>query len=384
SNRREMMRLTCASALALALALVGCGGAASGPVSSAPRASAVASAPASAAGSGNPAAGAEASAKPAGSGGAAAKPSAIEVLNPKPAAGGTKITICTPARSNSSLPAFAAVDSGLLAQAGLDATMPYFAGGAVDVALAAGQCDFTYSAGGVGPLLQGVDVVILAVSSTKSPLEIWGKPPLKTIADLKGQSVGTTGAGSLSWRLGRYFLRTNGLDPDKDVSVLNTGDTAATLAATLSGRVPASVLSFPYTAQGEKQGLVPIYKPPADFQFVAQGVVTTKHYLTAHRDIAKAVVKASTDAMTRLKSDEPFYAAELKKYAMLDVDDATMQQYWQYDKENNYTIPPRGSHKGAVTALSLYADDAKVKSEDLDGMADRWLDTSILDELFPG
>ncbi len=349
----------------LMMLLAACGGAPSSP-------SAAPSAPASV----------SASAKPAASSSAAGKPVASEVLNPKPAAGGTKITICIPARSNSSLPAFAAVDSGLLSQANIDATMPYFAGGAVDVALAAGQCDFVFGAGGVGPLLQGVDVVIVAVTQTKSPLEMWGKPPVKTIADLKGQSIGTTGAGSLSWRLGRYYLRSNGLDPDKDVSVLNTGDNVATLAATVSGRVQGAVLAFPYTAQGEKQGLVPIYKPPADFQFVAQGVVTTKRYETAHREIVKSVVRGVTRTMARLKSDEPFYAQELKRYTGLDVDEATFQQYWQVDSQT-YTIPPRGSHKGAVTALSLYADDANIKSESLDVIADRWIDTSIVDELFP-
>jgi NitT/TauT family transport system substrate-binding protein len=353
----------------LAVTLAACGTATQAP-SSSPQASAPGQ-PASAA----------VSARPAGSA-ASAKPQPSEVLNPKPVAGGTKITICIPARSNSSLPLFAAVDSGLLAQAGLEAAMPYFAGGAVDVALAAGQCDFVFGAGGVGPLLQGVDVIIVAVTQTRSPLEMWGKPPLASVLQLRGKQVGTTGAGSLSWRLGRYYLRVNGLEPDRDVSVLNTGDNVSTLAAAVSGRVDAAVLAFPYTAQAQKQGLVPLYKPPADFEFVAQGVVTTKRYLAAHRDTVKAVVTAVADSMGRLKSDQAFYAAELKKYTGLDVDEATLKDYWQVDS-TTYTLPPRGTHKGAVTALSLYADDANIKGQSLDAIADRWLDTSILDELFP-
>jgi ABC-type nitrate/sulfonate/bicarbonate transport system substrate-binding protein len=378
-------------ASALSILLAACGGAAApaspSAAASAPPASTAAKPSAAASAAGKPAA--SASAKPAASGAASAKPGASgsapvakEVLNPKPAAGGAKITICIPARSNSSLPAFAAVDSGLLANAGIDASMPYFAGGAVDVALAAGQCDFVFGAGGVGPLLQGVDVVVVAVTQTKSPLSIWGKPSIKSIAELKGHSVGTTGAGSLSWRLGRYFVRSSGMDPDKDVTFQNTGDNVTTLAATVSGRVDAAVLSFPYTAQAQKQGLAAIYEPPADFQFVAQGVTTTKRYLTAHHDIVKAVVKGVTDAMTRLKSDEAFYGQELKKYTGLDVDQATLTDYWKTDSQT-YTIPPVGSHKGAVTALSLYSDDANMKDKNLDDIANRWLDTSILDELFP-
>ena len=380
-------------ASALSILLAACGGAAapaspSAAASTPPPASAAAAKPSAAASAAaKPAA--SASAKPAASGGASAKPGASgsapvakEVLNPKPAAGGTKITICIPARSNSSLPAFAAVDSGLLASANIDASMPYFAGGAVDVALAAGQCDFVFGAGGVGPLLQGVDVIVVAVTQTKSPLSIWGKSSIKDIAGLKGHSVGTTGAGSLSWRLGRYFVRSAGIDPDKDVTFQNTGDNVTTLAATVSGRVDAAVLSFPYTAEAQKQGLAAIYEPPADFQFVAQGVATTKRYLTAHHDIVKAVVKGVADAMTRLKTDEAFYGQELKKYTGLDVDQATLNDYWKTDSAT-YTIPPVGTHKGAVTALSLYSDDANMKDKNLDDIANRWLDTSILNELFP-
>jgi ABC-type nitrate/sulfonate/bicarbonate transport system substrate-binding protein len=372
----------CFAAVA-ALLLASCGGTAS---PSAPAASAPASVKPAASASAKPAASAAASAKPAASGSAAAKasaqPVASEIVNPRPGAGGTKITMCIPARSNNSLPGFAAIDTGLLAQAGIEATMPYFAGGAVDQALAAGQCDFVYGAGGVGALLGGVDVAVIAVTLNKSQLEVWGRPPLKTIADLKGHTVGTTGAGSLSWRLGRYYLRSNGIDPENDAKVLPTGDNAATLAGLLAGRVDSAVLAFPLTAEAKNKGMNLVYKAPDDFEFVAQGVVTTRRYLNSHRDIAKMLVKSVTDSMMRLKTDSSFYATELKKYAGLDVDDATLKEYWTTDAQA-YALPPRGTHKGAVTALSLYADDAAIKGQNLDALADRWIDTSIVDELFP-
>jgi ABC-type nitrate/sulfonate/bicarbonate transport system substrate-binding protein len=379
--------------VALSLLLAACGGAAGAP-SAAPASSSAASAEpassvpasakpaASAAAGAKPAAsGAGANTKPAASGSAAAKPVASEIVISKPAAGGTKITMCIPSRSNPTLPAFAAVDGGLVSQAGIEASMPYFAGGAVDQALAAGQCDFVYGAGGVGPLLQGVDVTMVAVTLNKSQFEVWGKPPLKTLADLKGHTVGTTGAGSLSWRVGRFYLRSNGIDPDKDASVLATGDNTSTLAAAVSGRVDSAVLTFPLTGEAQRQGLNLLYKAPDDFEFISQGVATTKRYETAHRDVVKAVVKAVADSMAHLKSDSAFYTAELKKYTNLNLDDATFQQYWKTDGAS-YAIPPRGSHKGAVAALSLYADDANIKAN-VDSIADRWIDTSIVDELFP-
>ncbi len=350
--------------VALALLLSACGGS----QVAAPSSAAPASAPAAA------------SAKPAATGKPA--PQASEVLAPRAAAGGTKITMCIPSRSNPTLPAFAAVDSGLLIQAGIDATLPYFAGGAVDVAMTAGQCDFVYGAGAVGPVLQGVDIALVAVTLNRSQFEVWGRPPMKSLTDLKGgHTIGTTGAGSLSWRVGRFYLRNNNIDPDKDVSVLNTGDNTATLAGLVAGKIDAGVLTFPFTGEAQRNGMTLLYKPPEDLEFISQGIATTRRYEAAHRDVVKAVVKAVTDTMSRLKEDSGFYTAELKKYTGLNLDEAAFQQYWKTDGAS-YAIPPRGSHKGAVTALSLYADDANIKSN-LDQIADKWLDTSIVDELYP-
>lgn len=249
--------------------------------------------------------------------------------------------------------------------------------------MAAGQCDFLFGAGGVGPVLQGVDVIMVAVTLNKSQFEVWGRPPLKTLADLKGgRTMGTTGAGSLSWRLGRFYLRQNKLEPEKDVAVLATGDNTATLAALVAGKVDSAVLTFPLTSEAQRNGMTLLYKPPDDLELISQGVATTKRYQAAHRDIVKSVVKAAADSMARLKSDSAFYTAELKKYTGLNLDDATFQKYWKTDSES-YAIPPRGSHKGAVTALSLYADDANIKGQNLDQLADRWIDMSVVDELFP-
>src|SRR5205809_1000578 len=106
-----------------------------------------------------------ASPSPAGTSSSAAPPPAA-VASPAAAEAPASVTACIPSRSDTILPMFAAQDGGYLAEQRLDANIPYFAGGQVDAALAAGQCDFVFGAGGVGPLLQGLDVVVVAVTTT--------------------------------------------------------------------------------------------------------------------------------------------------------------------------------------------------------------------------
>jgi hypothetical protein len=62
------------------------------------------------------------------------------------------------------------------------------------------------------------------------------------------------------------------------------------------------------------------------------------------------------------------------------MDPSTVHEYWQSAGEL-YAVPPRGSHEGAVAALSLYAEEAA--NENLDALATRWLDMSLVDELYP-
>jgi ABC-type nitrate/sulfonate/bicarbonate transport system substrate-binding protein len=321
--------------------------------------------------------------KPAASGSALPKPSEIVSVAPSGAASSgqlTKITICIPSRSTTTLPAYAAQQGGYLAQQHLDATFPYFAGATVDVALAANQCDMEIGSGGLGPLLQGVDIRMVAVTYDRTPFQIWARPSISSMADLKGGTLGNSGPGSLSSRMGQYFLKLNNLQPGKDVALVSTGADTVTLAALTGGRVDAAVLNFPGYLQAQEAGMKLLYKPPDTLHIVTQGIATTATYLNQHRDVMAGVVKAVLDSMTRLKSDPSFYASELKEYTGLNLDENAVQTYWKTDTAD-YNLSLRAAHQDAVTALSLYSEEAG--SKNLDAIAAKWQDSSIVDEVLP-
>jgi ABC-type nitrate/sulfonate/bicarbonate transport system substrate-binding protein len=321
---------------------------------------------------------------PAGSAGGAAgaAPSGAVAAPPAPAptAAPTRVNICLPSHSDTILPASAAQTGGYYERANIEANILYFSGGGVDTAITAGQCDFIYGAGGVGPLLQGVDIVVVAATVNYSPGEIWGRAPIRSLADLKGRAIGTTGPGSLTWRTARYFLQANGLTPDEDVAVLSLGDSASTLGALLSGRVDAALMYSPDTFVARREGLDLVYKPPSTLHMLNTAVVTTKRYLAANRPVVVSMVKAITETIQRLKTDEAFYATAREKFTDSTLDPADLREYWQAAAEV-YAVPPRGTHDGAVTALALYAEQAG--GQDLDAVARSWLDMSIVDELYP-
>jgi ABC-type nitrate/sulfonate/bicarbonate transport system substrate-binding protein len=251
----------------------------------------------------------------------------------------------------------------------------------VDAAFAAGQCDFIAGAGGIGPLLQGLDVTVVAVIQATMPGQIYGRPPLRTMADLKGRTLGSTGPGSLSWRVARYYVQVNGMSPDEDVAVMALGDSASAYGALVAGRVDSGLLFAPHAFMAPKDGLNLIYEAPPSIEFMNTGLVTSKRYLAANRDVVRGMVKGVTDAMTRLKNDEAFYAEKLKTFNNFpDMSPEAIHEHWQ-GTGATYNIPPRGTLAGGVLALSLYAE--RPPDAQMEATAREWLDMSIVDELYP-
>ncbi len=63
--------------------------------------------------------------------------------------------------------------------------------------------------------------------------------PIKSVADLKGKKIGIFSLGTGGMPLLKGYLRSNGLDPDKDVQIIATGAGAPALEALRSDRVQA-------------------------------------------------------------------------------------------------------------------------------------------------
>ena len=112
-------------------------------------------------------------------------------------------------------------------------------------------------AGGAGPIqaaLSGTDTVVLATIAKKFNWWIFSQPNINRMEDLKGKVFGTTRFGTQSDLASRIALRLHGLDPERDVTMVQTGGPAETVTAMMTGKVHAAAISPPATLQaGETQ-----------------------------------------------------------------------------------------------------------------------------------
>ena len=124
--------------------------------------------------------------------------------------------------------------------------------------------------------------------------------PIKTVADLKGKSVGTNVLGS--GILGPMFLhlKKHGLDPEKDVKMVETGFPASE-DAIRSGRVDAGVLNQPFAARAEGKGglrkLFSLADQQANIVHIME--VCRKDFVDKNPELARLYVKDLTAGMSK-------------------------------------------------------------------------------------
>jgi NitT/TauT family transport system substrate-binding protein len=80
------------------------------------------------------------------------------------------------------------------------------------------------------------------------------QPKIKQWKDLKGGTAGVSTYGSLTDQLTRYILRHNGLEPEKDVQIVQAGTTASMLQALKAGRLTLAILSPPFKWMAQEAG----------------------------------------------------------------------------------------------------------------------------------
>src|ERR1044072_5285568 len=150
-----------------------------------------------------------------------------------------------------------AQEAGLYDKYGIHADQVLLPGASRMVqAMLGGDVPFA-SAGGnaaVDANLAGGDFVMVGSLAKVPAFYIMALPEIKSVKDLRGKAVGVARLNSATDFTMRYVLRANGLEPDKDVKIIQTGDVFAGAAAMSSGLIVAAPFSSPANLKAEAVG----------------------------------------------------------------------------------------------------------------------------------
>jgi ABC-type nitrate/sulfonate/bicarbonate transport system substrate-binding protein len=237
-------------------------------------------------------------------------------------------------------------------------------------------------AGGAGPIqtnLSGADTVIVATIVKKFNWWIFSQPNVGRMEDLKGKVFGVTRFGTQSDLASRIALRRHGLEPERDVAMVQTGGPAETVSAMAAGKVHAAAITPPATLQAKKLKLKELSDlTKLDVEYHVNGLVTTRRYIKSNEDTVRRFLRAYIEGAARAQKDKAFALKSMGRYFRTD-DREVLEETYELMIKNGFNFPPYPSGiPGLLRELEKQSPKAKeANPEDFaDGRFVRELDQS--------
>lgn len=165
------------------------------------------------------------------------------------------IRIAYPSTSFTTIPIVAAIKQGHFQQEGIRAELIYMRPNISLTALVNAQVDFVTVHGSVvRAAARGLPVKSLMVIADRPAYFLITKTMLKAVAELKGKTIGIASLGGSVHLMTKELVAQNGLDPDRDVAMIVTGDHNTSILAMQAGNVDAVVVAVPWQTVAVKAG----------------------------------------------------------------------------------------------------------------------------------
>src|SRR5262249_51578145 len=169
------------------------------------------------------------------------------------------------------------------------------------------QISTTGGAAVVNARLKRAATVIIAPTLGVCSYTLYVAKDIRNPAELKGKKLAVSTVGGSGYVAMQYALRRLGLDPDKDVAMLQVGDFAMRLASLASGTVQGTLLLPPFTLRAQEVGLRPLYDLiGSGIQYPINQITTRQSFIKSHRETAKNVLKVLIPGLARVRTDREF------------------------------------------------------------------------------
>jgi NitT/TauT family transport system substrate-binding protein len=190
---------------------------------------------------------------------------------------------------------------------GIDAEVLYLQTTLGQTAMIAGEIQMcVYSASLLTPArLQGADVVMLASFLHKPIYRLVVKPEIRTVADLKGKRIGVTRFGTVSDWTTRLLLSRLGLDAEKDVTLIQSGDVPILVNGLAAGKtIDAAIMQPPYDKKLAAMGLrVLLNMQEMDILLQQTGLNTTQKFIQRNPEIVRRAVKSLVEGIHFMRNN---------------------------------------------------------------------------------
>src|ERR1041384_1171058 len=160
-------------------------------------------------------------------------------------------------------------DAGIFKKYGIHLELIYIPGGSLSVQALIGNSLDMLLAGGtplVYAVLKGADLKFIAGLNNRMPYVLVAREGINTPEQLRGKKVGISRFGSNTDFVVKLAATQLGLNPKRDIQVIQVGGQETRVVALKTGAIDATVLAPELVLVGRKFGFNPLY------DFVAKGM----------------------------------------------------------------------------------------------------------------
>jgi NitT/TauT family transport system substrate-binding protein len=253
---------------------------------------------------------------------------------------------------------------------------PIYIGGRSVSALISGDVQFGFMGGPPAILARvgGADVVMLAGLNGLDQILV-AVPAIKRGADLIGKRVGISRFGTTADYGARIGLKKLKLQPQKDVTLIQIGDTPARIGGMLSGAIEAATLSSSEKELAVQNGFH-VLADPSEVEFPGNAVVTTRAFLKTNRDDVKRFVRGLVEVIQFVKT-QPERSKKILHEIYRQSDDGLMAKRYQSMVEM-FPDYPYLTKAAVLSFLEILRDEGKLKDP---LHPELFLDTGLLAEV---
>ncbi|MCE3240245.1 MAG: hypothetical protein K0Q83_752 [Deltaproteobacteria bacterium] len=203
------------------------------------------------------------------------------------------IVIATSSMTLTSIPYLVAIEKKFFDKEGLTAQYVVMRSDLAVNGLITGDVDYNQS---VSSVLRagaaGAPVITVAGIYNRTFFDLVARRDIKSLAELKGKTVGISRYGASTEYALRFGLKANGIEPDKEIKILAVGGDAARIAGLQNGTLAAIVSQVPANFFAHKAGGHTLLSLGEYLETLLAGVGVSRKKVEQNRDEVKRVVRA--------------------------------------------------------------------------------------------
>ena len=263
-------------------------------------------------------------------------------------------------------------DLKLFEREGIRSQLIYInAGPRVMAAIFAGEVQISLSGLNsiVSAFAQGSDPLAIAGAVNTINVSIYARPEIRVPEDLRGKRVGITRFGGLTDFSAVYALKKWGLQPGKDVAIIQIGDASSLVAALAGNSVQAVTLQPPFTFRASQVGyreLIDLSKSGLEYQNTV--VLTTRSFVKKSPETARKFMRSYSAALAVFHTQKEPTLKVMARY-LKGLDPVILEKSYEAYKAWVPEIPYM-NQAGMETAIQLTALGGKEKDIKVTDIAD--------------